>query len=58
MFEAVIHFEGPLYLWNGKIDEREVICRRTFRWRWLAEGWAQGRLRGFARCKYTINDTV
>jgi len=57
-YEAVLVFEGPIYKWNGKVDEREVIARRTFRWRWLAEGWAQGRLKGLSRCKYVINDTV
>jgi hypothetical protein len=53
-FEAILHFEGPLFKWNGKVDEREIIARRAFRWKWLAEGWAQGRLRGMERCKYIV----
>jgi hypothetical protein len=59
MHEVVLFFKGPLYKWTqGKVDEREVICRRVFRWRWLAEGWAQGRLRGLEQCGYVIRDPV
>jgi hypothetical protein len=57
-YEAILHFEGPLFKWNGKVDEREIICRRTFRWRWMAESWARSRLHGLINCGYVIRDTV
>jgi hypothetical protein len=57
-FEVVLHFEGPLFKWSGKVDEREVIARKTFRWKWMAEGWARGRLGGLRQCGYVIRDSV
>jgi hypothetical protein len=56
--EAVLYFQGPLFKWTGKYDDREVIARRTFRWKWLAEGWARGRLQGLEQCGYAVNDKV
>lgn len=41
MFEAVIFFAGPLSTWSGRPHPREILARRTSRWRWLAEAKAR-----------------
>jgi hypothetical protein len=53
--EVVLFFKGPIFQWSGKVDDREVICKRPFRWKWLAEGWAKGRLSGLSNCGYVVN---
>lgn len=36
MFQVIAYFAGPRSLWQGKPHPREVIARRSARWRWLA----------------------
>lgn len=69
MYEAIIFFDGPLSKWRrgGRValggapsavfpepDPQEVIARKAFRWRWMAEGWARGRLNGFENLQVEI----
>lgn len=55
-FEVVIFFAGPLSLWSGKPHPREVIARRSSRWRWHALALAQSVLAHVdsGRCGYVV----
>jgi hypothetical protein len=35
-YEVACYLAGPLSLWSGKPHAREIIARRSSRWRWLA----------------------
>lgn len=56
MYLATIYFAGPLSLWSGKPHPREIIARRSSRWRWHAQVLAQSILAHVdsGRCGYVI----
>ena len=59
-YHAIIFFDGPLSKWlrggqqamgtdvcsYPEPDLTEIIARKSFRWRWMAEVWVISRLRG------------
>lgn len=67
-FDAIIYFNGPKSLWvrSGKLamgvpvdgipepDPSEVIARKTFRRRWLAEFWVGKRMSGLSNLSFEI----
>jgi len=56
MYEAVIFYAGPLSTWQGKPHPREILARRTSRWRWLAVAKAHSVLASVnsGRCGFVI----
>lgn len=55
-YEVVAYLAGPLSLWSGKPHPREIIARRSSRWRWHAQALAQSVLAHVdsGRCGYVI----
>lgn len=54
--EGIVYFSGPESQWSGKVSEREIIARRSFRWKWAARAFAKAAHRNLdpARCGYAV----
>jgi hypothetical protein len=56
VIEAVVYFNGPATQWGRKVDEREVIARRSFPVAFLAHWFARSTHSNLdpARCGYVV----
>jgi hypothetical protein len=56
MFDVVVYFAGPLSVWSQKPHPREVLARRSSRWRWLALARGQAVLSSVdsGRCGFVV----
>lgn len=54
MFIALVWFDGPASKWGGAPHENEVIYRRAFKYRWMAEIMAQAKIKDLINCKWSV----
>lgn len=54
MYEAIIHFDGPLSRWHRKPHKDEIIAKRTFRFWFIAEAWCVAKTRGMPKLHWLI----